>query len=185
VRVLLIAVLTFSIGLVVILARQLESSRVAQIKLRNATLAPQPGNYVPAYEATDLRGGVVRVGEPRQNGRQVLLVYNPRCPHCLATLPAWDSIARALSADTLLEIIGISLDPDSVTQVYAETHALRFPSIRVLDNRLVSLQRLFVVPQTLVGENGGIVATARIGRLDIGAATDSIIFAARGAASNY
>ena len=88
-------------GVVVALARQIGVlfERVAPAGALLQGHGPAIGAAAPVIGAEDLRGGVHPIGEPRDDGRSMLLFFlSPTCPVCKTLLPVLRSIARRESA---------------------------------------------------------------------------------------
>jgi peroxiredoxin len=169
--------LLFATGLVIVLSRQLDGARKQRDLLMERSRSLQPGAYVPVQSTPTLDGSSVVLGEVAPGTRQVLFVYNTRCPFCLASVPAWQRIAGRLRGNRAARVVAVSLDSLEVTRRYARRHALRYPSAILLDPRPTSLFRFNNVPQTLVIDERGRVMYSRVGRLDEGPAADSVLAA--------
>ena len=78
--------------------------------------------------------------------------------------------------DGPLTLIGVSLDRDSATAVYAAAHALPFPIVRFPTLRAAGTYRAVGSPITLALDSGGTVLYARAGVLT-SAAVDSLFTA--------
>jgi peroxiredoxin len=126
-----------------------------------------------------MEGAELTLGNPPSGTRQVLLVFDTRCPFCIASLPAWAGLAEALRAsDVAVDVIGVSLDPDEETEGYRDEHGLPFPVVSVPERRFQSLYRLGAVPLVMIIEEEGRVSYARVGELHPGPAIDSVLAAA-------
>jgi peroxiredoxin len=168
-------------GLAVVLAVQNRDLRDSHAELTLRSRVPQAGMYVPGFRFLAMEGAELALGDPPPGTRQVLLVFDTRCRFCVASLPAWASLYEALrEREVTVEVVGVSLDPEGETEVYHEEHALPFPVVSVPERRFRSLYRWGAVPLVMVIEEEGLVSYARIGELDPGPATDSVIAAATG-----
>lgn len=172
-----IIALLLATGLVIILSRQLDGTRKQRDLLVERSRSLQPGAYVPVQSTPTLDGSSVVLGEVAPGTRQVLFVYNTKCPFCLASIPAWQRIAGQLRGNPAARVVAVSLDSLEVTRRYVRKHGLRYPSAILLDPRTASLYRFNNVPQTLVIDERGRVMHSRVGRLDVGAAADSVLAA--------
>jgi methylamine dehydrogenase accessory protein MauD len=110
-------------GVVVALARQIGVlfERVAPAGALLQGHGPAIGAAAPVIGAEDLRGGMHAIGEPRDDGRSMLLFFlSPTCPVCKTLLPVLRSIARRESA--WLDVVLASDGPreDHETFVRAE-----------------------------------------------------------------
>jgi peroxiredoxin len=169
--------LLLATGLVIVLSRQLDGARKQRDLLLERSRSLQPGAYVPVQSTPMLDGSSVVLGEVAPGTRQVLFVYNTQCPFCVASIPAWQRIAGELRGNPAARVVAVSLDSMDVTRRYAQQHGLRYPSAILLDPRTASLFRFNNVPQTLVIDERGRVMHSRVGRLDVGAAADSVLAA--------
>jgi len=169
--------LLFATGLVIVLSRQLDGARKERDLLLERSRSLQPGAYVPVQSTPTLDGARVVLGEVAPGTRQVLFVYNTQCPFCLASIPAWQRIAGQLQGNPAARVVAVSLDSLEATRRYARQHGLRYPSAILLDPRTTGLFRFNNVPQTLVIDERGRVMHSRVGLLDVGPATDSVLAA--------
>ena len=169
--------LLIATSLVVVLARQLDATREQRDLLYERSRSLQPGAYVPVQAAPTLDGTPVVLGAVPPGTRQVLFVYNTRCPYCEATIPTWQRLADGLRGNPAVKVVAVSLDSVETTRGYARRHGLRYPSAVLLDPRTASLFRFNNVPQTLVIDERGRVMYSRLGRLDTPGAADSVLAA--------
>lgn len=177
-RVLPVVALTIAAGLVVILARQNQSLRSQQLELLEQVRFPQPGVYVPVFNALTLRGDTTTVGShPDPAGSQLLFFFNTRCPYCQQSMPAWNDLFTRLRGNGGTEVLGIGLDSLHLLEVYAHDQELGFPLISLLDRRLAELYRVRAVPLTVLVDADGHVAYARRGVLEVGEQVDSVLLA--------
>jgi peroxiredoxin len=164
--------------LVVVLALQNRALTRRQNDLLLRITSPQPGLYVPTASLRSLDGEHVTIGEPRPGGHQVLFVFNTTCQYCLASLPAWESIAtQARSTDSGIEVYGVSLDSLDVTRQYVAAHKLSYPTVLFPPGKLPSLYRTRNVPLTMIIDADGRVAYARAGVLNEQTVVDSVVAA--------
>lgn len=172
-----LAALLVATALVIVLGRQLQTTRTQRDTLAERARALQPGAFTPIKEAPLLDGSSVVLGDVKPGTRQVVFVYNTECPYCLASIPAWQRVADRLRGNPAAQVFAVSLDSVNQTRQYAERHHLRYPSAILLDQRTASLFRFSSVPQTLVIDERGRVLHSRVGRLTSAAAVDSIVAA--------
>ena len=169
--------LLFATALVLVLSRQLDGARKERDLLLQRSRSLQPGAFVPVQSTPTVDGSSVVLGQVAPGTRQVLFVYNTQCPFCLASIPAWQSIAGQLQRNPAARVVAVSLDSLEATRRYAQRHGLRYPSAILLDPRTAGLFRFNNVPQTLVIDERGRVMHSRVGRLDVGPAADSVLAA--------
>lgn len=176
---LLLGSLLVATVLVVVLANQLREVRAEYADLQERTRFLQAGMYVPPFHGATLNGDSIAIAASDPETRQVLLVYNTSCPYCEATIPAWQRLSARLDDEPGVEIYGLSLDPGDTTRSYSDAHELRYPSVLLSDERMVSMYRASVVPQTLVVHDGRVIH-ARVGLMEEDAALDSVVAAVKG-----
>ncbi len=177
-RRLILLALGLACALVVVLALQNRALTRRQSDLILRSTSPQPGLFVPTASLRSLDGDQVTIGEPRPGGQQVLFVFTTTCQYCLASLPAWESIAtRARSGQSGIEVYGVSLDSLDVTRQYATRHKLSFQTVLFPPGKLPSLYRTRNVPLTLIIDADGRVAYARVGVLSEQTVVDSVLAA--------
>lgn len=135
------------------------------------------GMYVPAFSARTTDGAEVSVAAAGR--RQVLFVFNAKCPYCRASIAAWTRIgAEAEAANGRGAALGLSLDSPDSARAYATRHALRYPVTAFPDRRTAALYRTRAVPVTMVVDSTGRVLYTRLGELKEGPAADSVRAAA-------
>jgi peroxiredoxin len=139
--------------------------------------------YVPVIRAPSLQGDSVLIGEPGEGERQVLLVFDTRCPYSRASLPWWNELAERLAEDSGAQTYGVSLDSLEASRTYAMEHGLVFSVVSLAQRRAQRLFHLRRVPQILILSDEGRVAFTRLGVLESDAAVDSIVAAARDTSS--
>jgi peroxiredoxin len=165
--------------LVVLLAKELREVRgeygavVAQARFLEA------GTFVPEFRGRALTGERVIIAAEGDHQPRLLFLFNTSCPHCEASVPAWQRIAELVRRDSLPEVVGISTDAVEATQQYASRHRLKFPSVTLEGPRAMHLYRASIVPQTVIVGKDGRVVYARVGRLDSEIAIDSVVDALR------
>ncbi len=168
--------LLLSAALVLILAWQNRTLRERNLTLARMATEAYPGFVVPTVRATSITGDLVMLGEhPERGGRQVLLGFNTSCPYCLASLPAWETIAQAVqAAGTPTKVYGVSLDPLEATQAYVSRNHITYPVV-LLSAKDPVLFRLGMVPSILVLDEYGRTTYFRVGALETSEAIDSVI----------
>ena len=175
--VLAVALLTTS-GLVFVLASRNRQLSSEYRKLRELATLPHRGTVVPTFRTVALDGRSVIVGElVDSTARQVLFVFNTRCPFCLATIPVWEQLADSLGRLAGVEVLAISLDPADTTRQYVAQQGLRNPVLMFPKLKLKRLYRAVAVPQTVVLDWEGTVLYAKTGTLD-SVSLDSVYAAA-------
>lgn len=155
------------------LVRENRSLRDRNERLTRLVTEPQPGSYLPALEVSMVDGTPVVLGEIGR--RQLLFFFNTSCPHCSASLPAWNEVANRLEQDSSLTVLGVGLSSLEHTAAYAVQNDLVFPVIAKPDPRLVDLYKVRGVPLTLLLDEEGRVAYARSGALEAPVAVDSVL----------
>jgi hypothetical protein len=139
--------------------------------------------YVPAIRAPSLQGDSVLIGEPGEGERQMLLVFDTRCPYSRASLRSWNALAERLAGDSGVSIYGICLDSLEASRSYAMERALAFSVVSLTERRAQGLFHLRRVPQTLILDDEGRVVFTRLGVLESEASLDSIVAATRDTSS--
>jgi peroxiredoxin len=175
-RYLLPVALAVAAALVLVLAAQNKKLRERNLTLQQMARDPYPGFIVPTVRAPLLTGDSVTLGETTEKGgRQVLLAFNTSCPFCLASLPAWQTVAAAAqAAATPTRVYGVSLDPLDSTRAYVDRHRITYPVV-LLSSKDPLLFRVNKVPSILVLDEYGRTVYARVGALATGEATDSVL----------
>jgi peroxiredoxin len=171
--------LALALVLVVLLSRQVTTLRARDALLREHATFLYPGYLLPAVTARALDGSEVEIGRAPAGGRQVLAIFTTTCPHCLATLPAWNRLADLARPDSTLQVIGVSLDGGDTLTQYLGAHPLRFPVLALRDTTIRFLYRMRSVPQTVILDARGMVLHLRRGRLEGPAVVDSLLEIAR------
>lgn len=145
--------------LVAVLAVQNQRLRAQVAEWRYRATFLHRGFVVPSFHAVTLDGRSVIIGETRPGGRQVLFLFDTRCPFCLETLPIWNRIATSLAAraDAGLDVYGISADTEAETRAYVSAHDVQFPVVLFPDPRFSQLYRVRGVPVTAVFNGEGTV----------------------------
>jgi peroxiredoxin len=170
--------LAVSAALVLVLAWKNRQLRELNLALERMAREPFPGFIVPTVRAPLLTGDSVTLGEIRERGgRQVLLAFTTSCPFCLASLPAWQTIAAvAQGATNPTSVYGVSLDPLDSTRAYVNRHGMTYPVV-LLSSKDPMLFRVTKVPSIVVLDEYGRTLYARVGALQTREATDSVIAA--------
>lgn len=163
-----------SAALVSILAMQLQASRREARLWVDRAQSLVPGSFAPAAEVQTLDGHFVALGRPEARA-QLYLVYRTDCVYCTRSLSAWREIVARAKTMPDVQIVGISLDSEAITESFAIEHGLTFSSVSLRDARLVDLHRFWIVPQTIVLNSQGRVAFSRIGVIESAAAVDSVL----------
>jgi peroxiredoxin len=130
----------------------IQNRKLRKLHQQTIELAADPhvGYVNPALMLLDLEGDSVRLGSPSAR-RQVLLAFNTTCPYCLESLPAWKGLltrCHEIQAGNI-ELVGVSLDPPSLTRPYVTAHALSFRVVS-MPPRWHRLFRFSSVPAVVV-----------------------------------
>ncbi|MFO7894815.1 MAG: redoxin domain-containing protein [Longimicrobiales bacterium] len=173
----LVTALVAACVIIVALVVQIRSVRDDLAIERTENLSMPEGTYIPFSPGLSVAGDSVVVGEVDSEG-QLLFVYNTRCPYCLRSIDAWNSLARRLDPN-VVEVTGISMDSIEATSTYRQENALDFESAVLLDARMKDAYRFRTVPQTILVNSEGRVVLSRVGVLRHGPAVDSIMEAVR------
>jgi hypothetical protein len=179
----LVLALTVAAIVVVTLARQKQALEARYRELAARLDVPYVSMYVPVIRALSVQGDSILIGEPGEGERQLLLVFDTRCPPSRASLPWWNGLADRLADDSRVRTYGVSLDSLEASRAYAMEHELAFPVVRLTERRAQGLVRLRRVPQVLILNHEGRVVFRRLGVLESEAAVDSIVAAARDTSS--
>ena len=169
--------LAVALALVGVLGAQNRSLERRYFKLAEQARLPYPGLTVPAFDAATLAGDSVRIGESREGSAQILFFFTSTCPHCKATLPAWNRIASEAGRQGEVAIYGIQLDSAQSGLEYAEAHGLGFPLVTLPDPRIRQWYRVRLVPTTVVLDRTGLVIYARGGEITAQETIDSVLAA--------
>jgi peroxiredoxin len=175
--------LTAAAIVVVALARQKQSLEARYRELAARLDHPYVGMYVPVIRVPSVQGDPVRIGDPGEGERQVLLVFDTNCPYSRASLPWWNALAHRLAGDTRVQIYGVSSDSLEASRAYMLEHKLAFPVVSLTELRAQALFHLQLVPQTLILNDEGRVVFTRLGVVESEAALDSIFAAAQDTSS--
>jgi len=175
--------LAASLLLLVKLSTQYRGLQTQFSELFTRLSSAQPGYRVPWVPTVTLDGDSVTLGQP-QGHAQVLFFYTSICPHCRATVPAWNGVAgRAGDSD----VFGVQLDSNHVAEQYRDSLGIQYPIVALdtaLAIRVGDWFRVRAVPFTVVVGSDGRVAYSRRGRIEDPLVVDSIIRAARGGKPN-
>lgn len=179
-RVLTVVLLVVAVTLVIVLGRRYQELDTAFRDFRDRTVHAHPGTYVPTYSTTSLGEDTVDVGQPEPGTGQLLYFYTTTCPHCRATIPAWQEIADSIRRAGLpLEPVAVSLDSLDATRAYASKHQLTMPTVVMNSMRYIRLFRVGAVPLVIVVNDRSQVIYARRGRIETQPAMDSVLTGAR------
>jgi peroxiredoxin len=137
---------------------------------------PHAGVFVPPMRTATLSGEEVVVGEPEEQGVQVLYYFTTTCPYCLQSIPAWQEIASRASEHGVA-VYAISLDPAEEAAAYVAEHGLSYPVVTLPHRKYRALYRTRRIPQTVIVDSDGQVAYGRPGLLTDPVAIDSVIAA--------
>lgn len=149
--------------------------RAEYAKVRRRLAALHEGAFVPSLRLATIGGDSVTLGEPTEAGRQLVFVFNTRCPFCKATLPAWDSLADSVRRlDRGIQVLGLAIDSVGKVRSYVAANRLGYPMVSLTTVREVALYRAGTVPQTVVIGHGGRVRFATVGQLVSSAVLDSV-----------
>lgn len=166
--------------LVVILAWQRHTDRARAEELYVLAKKPHSGFTVPSMHARLLNGDSIIIADEHQGRRQLIFAFLTTCHFCEQSTPAWNRISRELSKDSAhVDVIALSLEPDSVLRPFLATRDLAYKVARFPDLRTVKLYRAGVVPLTAVIESDGTMSYARNGAVINGSTIDSILTAVR------
>lgn len=181
----LVAALSATSGLVLLLSRRLRDLSDDYRELRLRSTLPHRGTVAPTFRTATLSGDSVTVGEARDStARQVLLVFNTTCPFCRGIIPLWHRMADSLARLGRVQVVAISLDAADTTRHYVAAHALRYPVLTFPQPKLARLYRAVAVPQTVVLDWRGTVLYAKTGTLD-SPSLDSVYAAVKGRAPSW
>lgn len=164
--------------LLVLLSQQNRQLRQTIQDLQYRTSRPEAGQFVPTFSAATLDGDSVRVVSGEPEDRQVLILFNTTCPHCLASVSGWNALHDRLATEGT-QLIGISLDSLEKTRAYRKQHGLRYPVTHFPTQGLMRMYRGGWVPATLVLDGEGRVLYSRMGALTEAIAVDSVVAAVR------
>lgn len=161
-------------ALVVVLAWQLRSARERSAGLTEQVLSLRPGSYLPLFGIASLDGDELRFRQD-ESGVHVFLVFSTRCPYSQRTLPAWKVLDGELGSALGVRVLGVSVDSANMTKAYMEANEVPYETALLLDRRLKDVYRFHAVPQTIVVDSSGTVVYSRLGVLEQGSSTDSVI----------
>ena len=168
-------------GLVLLLSKRLRDLSADYRKVRQLSTLPHAGTVVPTFRTVTLAGDSVTVGEFGDTAsRQVLFVFNTRCPYCRGIIPLWHQVTDSVKGlGRPVQVLAISLDSADSTRRYVAEHALRYAVLTFPQPKLKLLYRAVAVPQTVVLDWTGTLLYAKTGTLD-SAALDSMYAAVTG-----
>lgn len=171
---LLVGIVTAALAL---LFRENRLLRAENDRLAKLAFDPRPGLFVPSVPVPRLHGDSAILGE--MGTSQVLFFFNSICPHCRASIPAWNQIAEDLRTDSNLMVLGVAFDDSLTAEAYRSSQGGRFDIAPVPDPRVASLFRINAVPAMLVVNQEGRITYSRLGPLENAVAVDSVISAVR------
>jgi methylamine dehydrogenase accessory protein MauD len=97
--------------------------RIAPVGALMLNRGLEVGERAPVVEVADLNGGSVRIGEPRSDGKSLLLLFvSPTCPVCKSLLPAVKSSGR--DERSWLDIVLASDGDADEHRTFARSHSL-------------------------------------------------------------
>jgi hypothetical protein len=175
------AALALALALIAVLSTQVGNLRAEVDRYARRAFQPYPGMWVPTVRTATLRGDSVTVGATAPGRRQVLIVFKTTCEFCRQTLPAWKRLSAELLADTArpAEVLWLSLSSVDSTNAYVREHDIRFPVIKLPEEKLERVFRTNAVPVTVVLDETGRVIYSRLSVLGTQSAIDSVMTAAR------
>lgn len=176
-RLLLYGGLFVASGLALGLAREYRALDRDHSHLRDRLTWPHEGYGLPTIRVSTLEGDSLTIGEAGPGRRQLLFYLTTTCPHCRASLPAWNRIASYGESDFDVDAVGIALDGREAAEDYAREHDLRFPLVTFGSLKMKELYRANVVPVTVLVDGAGRVLYSRVGVLDSQVAIDSVLAA--------
>ncbi len=161
-------------ALVIVLGRQTNAMKGEVDRLTELQQSLPPGFLAPAIEVPTAQGDTIRLGKATGQGL-IYFVFNTRCPHCGASVPAWKEVQSKIEQSAGFRLLGISLDRPEETRRFLERHRFRVETAILEDPRAQDIHRFRRVPQTLFLDSNGRVIFSRVGRLDSAATVDSIL----------
>jgi thiol-disulfide isomerase/thioredoxin len=167
--------------LIVILASQNQSLTRELARTASKVILPYEGLMLPSIRAATLDGDTAVIGEKADGGRQVLLVFTTTCPHCRASIPAFEAISDSLHphvSSGRVQLLGISLDSLEPTILYRNSNRLSY-RIALFRKKDPVVFRALAVPLVLVLDSIGQVTYSRFGGITTRQAVDSVLHAAR------
>ncbi len=108
----------------------------------------------------------------------MLFILDTDCPFCRNTIPTWNSIFTQLTSTESVEVLGLSIDGPEETATYVAESRIVFPVAVFPNEKFIELYRANGVPTTVVVDEKGVVAYARIGEIRDHVVADSVIEAA-------
>jgi peroxiredoxin len=142
----LLLLLTVSVGLNVLLAHRVHQLGVATIgQFLQAQL--QVGAFVPPIAAKGLDGQSEKITYGDSDRPTVLYIFTPQCGWCTRNMDNLKALLRAKGQDN--RFIGVSLSPIGLAE-YLRTHQLTIPVLTGLSSDTISAYKLGGTPQTLV-----------------------------------
>ncbi|MDX2161036.1 MAG: redoxin domain-containing protein [bacterium] len=131
-------------------------------------LAPTPTDapfFAPDFALTAVDGMTYRLSDLR--GRTVIVnFWATWCAPCVDEMPALQTLADQ-HADSLT-VLGINMrESDTLVQVFAQAHAIRFPLLLNPDDATVIAYRVVGLPQTVVVAPDGTVIDRTFGPVTV------------------
>jgi peroxiredoxin len=115
------------------------------------------GSQAPPFRLTGLDGSARSLEDILARGPALLVFYKISCPVCQLTMP----YLQRLSANTAIQVIGISQDDASATRGFAERFGVTFPTLLDLGSEGYPASNAYgitSVPSLFLLERGGAVA---------------------------
>ena len=157
----------------VVLANQNQTLTYEVRRMRGQQRLPHIHDAVPIVPAIAVNGGTVKLGAGPDRA-QILFIFNTSCRYCLENLPKWKMLATAIRGIPGVSVYGVSLDSDSSTRAYAQSHQVDYPVLRFPDKRSAGSYRAVAVPITMVVDSAGTVLYTR-GSVLTSAAVDTLL----------
>jgi AhpC/TSA family len=143
----LLLLLTASVGLNVLLARRVRQLRTTLDAGPSRPAPLQVGILVPPIVAKGLDGQSQTIAYTGSDRPTVLYVFTPQCVWCARNMDNLKTLFKTRGAAE--RFIGVSLSPEGLTD-YVRAHDLAIPVVTSLSSETVSTYRLGGTPQTLV-----------------------------------
>jgi peroxiredoxin len=127
----------------------------------------QPGDTVPAYQATTLDGDTVSLASLR--GDAVMLnIWATWCIPCREEMPALEALYRQHASDGL-RVVGVSVDAAGLTrdiEGFIADVGVTFTILHDPAERVTRLFRTIGVPETYLIDRNGVILRRWIGKFD-------------------
>ena len=150
---------------VVFLTRKNQQLEARLVELTVAPTLPPlaPGTMVRPFPVLTMDGSRQLIDVTEPGSTYLLYVFSTTCPHCLANLGRWKTIAD--SAAKGVYVVGVSIhDPKRTTEYVAE-RKVPFYSVCVADSIFESTYNIRAVPATILITSGGRVEGSWAGEL--------------------